>query len=356
MGDKKHKHKSKDKKKDRDKDRDRERERKRDRDDNRECDYERHRKSKQSRRHRSRSRSRSRSKRRSKSRSLENTRVRSRSPNRAQAHSSTSGHKSKHSHDERYNPPSERDRDSSSPEPTQRHNDVDEHTTNLVNFTFLDYKSQLSKILLGYRPKDRLIDDINDFWLFLQKYETTLRNSGQSILPEPIIDPSTIDPNTFHRQFCVRLKFAIPFENLYGRLSSYDQSKLSELKIRQFLDIVLQYLDFRQKERFDKIRKLRQMQAELPVAKYKDEIIAAVKQEQVVLVSIDTIIIFCLFIFYNYRFILICRWPETLDAANQRKFRNTFDKLAMKAFAAPNPDESLVFRYRNELHMRCFVN
>lgn len=142
---------------------------------------------------------------------------------------------------------------------------------------------------MGYQPRDQLVDDAADFWLFIKKYETMLRNSGRPILPQPITDASIdIDSKELHRSLTDRKKFSIPFDKLYGRLSSNDQAKLSELKVRQFLDIVLQYLEFLEKEKLEKIRKLRQMQAELPVAKFKDEIIAAVKSEQVVLVAGDT--------------------------------------------------------------------
>lgn len=139
-------------------------------------------------------------------------------------------------------------------------------------------------------PRDKLVDDVADFWLFLQKYETTLRNSGQSILPDPIDElPDSSESSAYNRAFNNNLKLTIPFDDLYGRLSTYVQStKLSTRKVKQFLQIVVNYLEFRQKERFTKLRRLRQAQAELPVAKYRDEIIAAVAVEQVVLVAGDT--------------------------------------------------------------------
>lgn len=177
-----------------------------------------------------------------------------------------------------------------SPSPSSSSNTTVDDVTNLVNFTFLDYRSELSKILTGYMPRDKLVDDVADFWLFLQKYEATLRNSGQSILPEPIDYMShETEFNAYNRAFNVNLRLTIPFDDLYGRISTYIQStKLSKRKVKQFLQIVVNYLDFRQKERYTKLRKLRQTQAELPVAKYKEAIIAAVAQEQVVLVAGDT--------------------------------------------------------------------
>lgn len=74
-----------------------------------------------------------------------------------------------------------------------------------------------------------------------------------------------------------------------GRLTTCTaESKITPLRLRQFLQIVVHYLDFKQKEKFQKLRKLRRFQANLPVAQYKSEIIEAVRAEQVVLIAGDT--------------------------------------------------------------------
>lgn len=170
--------------------------------------------------------------------------------------------------------------------------DDEPESTNLVNFSFADYKSELSKILTGYMPRDKLVDDIADFWLFLRKYETLLRNSGQSILPDPPTDdePHGTRPSTaYDKSFNLNVRLSIPFMDLYSRISTYTQStRLTEYKCRQFLQIVVHYLDFRQKEKFAKLRRLRKAQADLPVAKYKAEIVAAVQNRPVVLIAGDT--------------------------------------------------------------------
>lgn len=170
--------------------------------------------------------------------------------------------------------------------------DGDPETTNLVNFSFADYKSELSKILTGYMPRDKLVDDVADFWLFLNKYETLLRNSGQSILADPPTSdapPSTRPSTAYDKSFNLNVRLSIPFLDLYSRISTYTQStRLTEYKVRQFLQIVVHYLDFRQKEKFAKLRRLRKAQADLPVAKYKGEIVAAVQNCSVVLIAGDT--------------------------------------------------------------------
>lgn len=213
---------------------------------------------------------------------------------------------SQSTHHEKNHSPTRERRYSSSPSLSpQRHtaaaDDSNKEVTNLVNFTFFDYKIELSKLLTGYVARDRLVEDVEDFWLFLQKYETTLRNCGKSILPDPIYDESFVEkvdktPKTNQAAAkpqnpadCIKVKLAVPFDNLYGRLSSYGRTiKLSKYKVKQFLTIVLQYSDFLEHDRLMKIKKLRQMQADLPVAKFRDEICEAVAREQVVLVAGDT--------------------------------------------------------------------
>lgn len=189
---------------------------------------------------------------------------------------------------------SESSRPSTSVRAHHHQNPVQEQEiTNLVEFSFLDYKSELTKVLMGFTTRDKLIDDPKDFWLFLQKYENLLKNSGQSILPNPQVDDSirnqSLLTKSYDKSLNINLKLSIPFSDLYGRLSSYERaSKMTEMKLRQFLQIVVHYLDFRQKEKFMKLKKLRKTQANLPVAKYKTEITSAVQNERVVLIAGDT--------------------------------------------------------------------
>lgn len=161
----------------------------------------------------------------------------------------------------------------------------------MAQFSFLDHKFELNRVLIGFRDRDQLIDDARDFWLFLTKYETMLKKSGNCILPNPEVGTkisSTLFPKPYNKLFNTNLNLAIPFEELQGRLSSRDNIKINEMKLRQFLQIVVHYLDFKQKEKFLKLKKLRKTQRNLPVAQYKDEIIDAVRNEQVVLIAGDT--------------------------------------------------------------------
>lgn len=184
-----------------------------------------------------------------------------------------------------------------SPSPKRSKPDVvADQRTNLLNFSFCDNKYELNRVLNGFRTRDQLIDDTNDLWLFVAKYESLLKRSGQCILPDPT-PPTAIDNNVqsaaaaitkaYVKSLQCSIEFSVPFEELLGRLSS-DQSRIDALKLRQFLQIVVHYLDFKQREKFQTLRKLRAFQAGLPVAQYKSEIIEAVRQERVVLIAGDT--------------------------------------------------------------------
>lgn len=170
------------------------------------------------------------------------------------------------------------------------HVDDDNDETNLINFSFLSHKHELNKVLNGVRTRDQLVDNPKDFWLFVGKYENLLKRSGQCILPIPVEmnDHHDITSTTFNKSFFTCIQLTTPFDELLGRLSSYELSKITKVKLKQFLQIVTHYLDFKQKERFAKLKKLRKTQANLPVAQFRNEIVSAVKEEQVVLIAGDT--------------------------------------------------------------------
>lgn len=67
-----------------------------------------------------------------------------------------------------------------------------------------------------------------------------------------------------------------------------DGKIVDERKVKIFMTIVTHYLDFKQKERFQKLKKLRKFQASLPIAAYEKEIVEAVKNESILILAGDT--------------------------------------------------------------------
>ncbi|XP_022185424.2 probable ATP-dependent RNA helicase DHX34 [Nilaparvata lugens] len=148
---------------------------------------------------------------------------------------------------------------------------LDGNASNIESFLSESFKYSVGKYFL---KRNFLIEDVDDFWLFVKKYEG-VHKRAQKVKPNFGIGGSSrinIDLSTEVLK-CLRVET----EKL---LSSNDQ----EL----FVNILRLYLDFKQKEKFNKFYKLRQSQKNLPVAQYKKEIIEAVKNERVIIIAGDT--------------------------------------------------------------------
>lgn len=158
----------------------------------------------------------------------------------------------------------------------------------VVNFSFLDNKRFFHRLLMGYNVSEQLVDDPSDFWLFLTKYEALLRRNGQSVLSIKTEAPQTSAqiPKEFNKNFMMSLKLK-PSKNQTSSFND-DGKPVDDSKIKIFMTIVTHYLDFKQKERFQKLKKLRKFQASLPIAAYEKEIVDAVQNESILVLAGDT--------------------------------------------------------------------
>jgi hypothetical protein len=157
------------------------------------------------------------------------------------------------------------------------------------NFSFIDHKRFFYRVLLGYNITEQLVDDPSDFWLFLTKYEALLKRSGQSVLGIKIETPqsSSLIPTDFNKNYLMNIRLR-PSKNQMNASNYDDDKKIDDNKVKIFLTIVRHYLDFKQKERFQKLKKLRKFQASLPIAAYEKEIVNAVKNESILILAGDT--------------------------------------------------------------------
>nr|KAG5694320.1 hypothetical protein BaRGS_035188 [Batillaria attramentaria] len=74
-----------------------------------------------------------------------------------------------------------------------------------------------------------------------------------------------------------------------GRLVDYDIDKeLTRERVQQFRGIFLHYLDFCQRQKFQKLRKIRHDQENLPIHQYKEKIVSTIRDHQIVVVAGDT--------------------------------------------------------------------
>lgn len=159
--------------------------------------------------------------------------------------------------------------------------------TPLNEFSFLDYKRDLEKVMLYSNESNTVVNSLSDFWIFLKKYEATLKKSGKPLL-EPNCGKDIIDTNSerFSKFHCINFTSSMKFIDTVCESGS--RKKLNRKIFDAFLEIVSIYLDFKNKEKFEKLKKLRQTQKELPVANYRHEIVSAVQNERVVIVAGDT--------------------------------------------------------------------
>jgi hypothetical protein len=153
-----------------------------------------------------------------------------------------------------------------------KHHSKHQKTDNRA-FTFLDYKRVLEKVFFN----DDLVEDINDVWLFVKKFESfTLKKTITDSSDTPRLKSNPLKlPEVFDKMHLINLKIKYSDDELASRLPTYDQEKvyqkrpLTKEDISNFRQLLLMYMDFKQKEKFNKLRKLRETQISLPVYQFK---------------------------------------------------------------------------------------
>lgn len=162
-----------------------------------------------------------------------------------------------------------------------------------ADFSFCDYRRELNRVFF-YEPS--LVQDVEDLWKFVKKYEAVQKKKSESNQSSKDRGTDQLNelglPMVFNKHDLVNIELSIKNRDLCARLPPYDpdldDNQLSPTHISEFRKIVQLYLGFKQKENFLKLQKLRESQANLPVAQHRDEIIEAVKNESVVIIAGDT--------------------------------------------------------------------
>ncbi|CAD6227225.1 GSCOCG00006035001-RA-CDS [Cotesia congregata] len=153
------------------------------------------------------------------------------------------------------------------------------------SFSFCNYKYELNKVFIAH---NKLVQETEDFWSFVKKYEAIeikLGKKNSSDPPKTELNSFGV-PAHYHKNHCINIKINIKFGELFARVPQIKE--LNNNRLLKFKDIILLYLNFKQKEKFNKLKKLRESQKNLPVANYRDEIVTAVKEEKVVIIAGDT--------------------------------------------------------------------
>ncbi|XP_063433122.1 probable ATP-dependent RNA helicase DHX34 isoform X3 [Mytilus trossulus] len=169
-------------------------------------------------------------------------------------------------------------------------------------FDFHQYRSDLNRIFFR---DDEFIKKpskaYDDFWSFLLKYQQFQRKKydrekdKQGIKKHHKTTESTGDldlPQHYDNRY--RISFNIKSKNVEdflkkGRLVDADVSRdLTKHRVKQFRNILIHYVDFLQKQKFAKLKKIKTDQENLPIFQYKQMIQGMVQRHQVVVVAGDT--------------------------------------------------------------------
>lgn len=161
------------------------------------------------------------------------------------------------------------------------------------DFSFSDYRRELNRIFFHDNSS---IQDLDDLWKFVSKFEALQRKKAEPTPASTEKGDRKMNelglPVDFDKFDLINIDFSISKKDLLARLPPYDfdvgYPQLSAFHVLEFRKICRLYMGFKQKESFMKLKKLRESQANLPVAQHRDEIIEAVRTEQVVVIAGDT--------------------------------------------------------------------
>ncbi|GFS52184.1 probable ATP-dependent RNA helicase DHX34 [Trichonephila clavipes] len=154
------------------------------------------------------------------------------------------------------------------------------------DFLWTEYRSTLNKIFFHDRGKiKRNTSQYDEFWIFLKKYQEVqqkaamkklLESDGTSCKTKPKVDFS-MDSEELNNMM------------MRGHLFRDDtESPLNQDRLVEFAYIIGLYLNCLKKQEETRLKKLKEAQENLPISKYRTEILRAVENNQVVLVAGDT--------------------------------------------------------------------
>lgn len=162
-------------------------------------------------------------------------------------------------------------------------------------FSFEDYQKDLDVLFFTDRDVIKKGTPLyEEFWKFHTKYQMMKKRQGVTSWTAPRTNPSNElgIPTNYHRSFLINFGLNLPPpDKLISRLTPVDSErksvrpKLTREHLMEFHQIILLYLEFLQREKMVKLKKLRESQEKLPIAQFKEEIIKAVSEHQVIIIA-----------------------------------------------------------------------
>uniref|UniRef100_A0A8D0KUI7 Helicase ATP-binding domain-containing protein n=1 Tax=Strix occidentalis caurina TaxID=311401 RepID=A0A8D0KUI7_STROC len=141
---------------------------------------------------------------------------------------------------------------------------------------------------LYFRDHDYLragSDDVRDFWAFFERLRRfqNRKNAGE---PPPERPDTTAGPPGHRldlpRRYDPRYRINLSVPHAAA------EADVPQKRLREFRGALLHFLDFTQKQNFAKLAKIQRERAALPIAQYRERLLRAVAESQVVVVAGDT--------------------------------------------------------------------
>ena len=105
----------------------------------------------------------------------------------------------------------------------------------------------------------------------------------------PVPKPQCPGGRDYNKRLCQNFRLCPKNpQDLLNRISYDEDSNLTLDIVSEFQTVLSLYIDFLQKEKFNKLKKLRQSQANLPIAEFRQEIVKTLGENQVVIIAGDT--------------------------------------------------------------------
>lgn len=163
---------------------------------------------------------------------------------------------------------------------------INEHSSP-ENISLQSLSSDLSKIFDKY---PFMIEDVSDFWSFVNKYELLEKKKGITECPK---DGKGADfdnkdfPKEHNPGHCVNILLNVPVKEIIDVIAHKVRNASNEYA-EKFKFLVSLYIDFKQKEKFTILKKIRDTQKELPITLYREEILNTISNERVIVIAGDT--------------------------------------------------------------------
>ncbi len=170
---------------------------------------------------------------------------------------------------------------------------------NQIQRSTFDFESQRAYFDQVYFKSSKLFKisskEHTDFWSFVKKYQALMKrrqalNTNTFDTSKTSFSPILNLPIHYDRRYHINFVYKPRKETF----AAYDwqgravQTTVTDAQAAEFELIIHLYMDFCQKEKFQKLQKLREAQAGLPVFKYRQDILDVVKANQITIIAGDT--------------------------------------------------------------------